>query len=264
MSVALSGDLHRGPDTHTNRPAATAVGVGTLYECTTHNLIYRSNGSTWVTYAAVIPPGGTSNQVLTKNSGTDYDLSWQTPGGGSGTLTVQDENSNVATSVTQIDLQGAGVTASSGTGEVVVTIPGGVLAAVAYCPSTLANYTTSSTTPVDADGTNLAITFTAPASGEVIVRLSGQAVTNNSAGQGWWCLRSGSSLVGNPVYVVSGTSQSGHVIDFLVTGLTAGGSYTYKWGYFVGNASHTNTIYAGGPASTSGVGAAVMTVTAVA
>jgi hypothetical protein len=39
-------------------------------------------------------------------------------------LTVQDENSNVSTAVTQIDFQGAGVTASSGTGEVVVTIPG--------------------------------------------------------------------------------------------------------------------------------------------
>lgn len=44
---------------------------------------------------------------------------------GSGSLTVQDENGNVATSVTQIDFQGAGVTASAGTGEVVVTIPGG-------------------------------------------------------------------------------------------------------------------------------------------
>jgi hypothetical protein len=39
-------------------------------------------------------------------------------------LTVQDENANVSTSVVQIDFQGAGVTASSGTGEVVVTIPG--------------------------------------------------------------------------------------------------------------------------------------------
>jgi hypothetical protein len=39
------------------------------------------------------------------------------------TLTVQDENSNVSTSVTQIDFQGGGVTASAGTGEVVVTIP---------------------------------------------------------------------------------------------------------------------------------------------
>jgi hypothetical protein len=46
-------------------------------------------------------------------------------GGGTGSLTVQDENGTVATGVTQIDFQGAGVTATAGTGEVVVTIPGG-------------------------------------------------------------------------------------------------------------------------------------------
>lgn len=39
-------------------------------------------------------------------------------------LTVQDENGNVSTAVTQIDFQGAGVTATAGTGEVIVTIPG--------------------------------------------------------------------------------------------------------------------------------------------
>jgi hypothetical protein len=40
-------------------------------------------------------------------------------------LVVQDENANVSTDVTQIDFQGAGVTVTSGTGEVIVTIPGG-------------------------------------------------------------------------------------------------------------------------------------------
>jgi hypothetical protein len=84
MTVALSGDLLRGPDTHSNRPAATAVGVGTVYECTTHSLLYRSTGAAWVTYAAVVPPGGTSGQALTKNSSTDYDASWSTVSGGGG------------------------------------------------------------------------------------------------------------------------------------------------------------------------------------
>lgn len=37
-------------------------------------------------------------------------------------LTVQDENTNVSTAVTQIDFQGSGVAVTSGTGEVVVTI----------------------------------------------------------------------------------------------------------------------------------------------
>ena len=43
---------------------------------------------------------------------------------GGGSLTVQDESGAVATGVTQIDFQGLGVSASSGTGEVVVTVPG--------------------------------------------------------------------------------------------------------------------------------------------
>ena len=48
-------------------------------------------------------------------------------GGGSTspTLTVQDENGTIATAVSQLDFQGAGVTAAVGAGgEVVVTIPG--------------------------------------------------------------------------------------------------------------------------------------------
>lgn len=43
----------------------------------------------------VLPPGGTTGQVLTKQSSTDQDADWETPsgggGGGSGYLSVQDE-----------------------------------------------------------------------------------------------------------------------------------------------------------------------------
>lgn len=45
--------------------------------------------------------------------------------GGASSLIVQDENGNVSTAVTQIDFQGAGVTVAPGTGEVIVTVPGG-------------------------------------------------------------------------------------------------------------------------------------------
>lgn len=52
-------------------------------------------------------------------------LKYKAAAAASGGLTIQDENGNVATGVTQLDFQGAGVTATAGTGEVVITIPGG-------------------------------------------------------------------------------------------------------------------------------------------
>lgn len=54
------------------------------------------------------------------------------PSGGGGGLTIQDENGTVATGVTQIDIQGAGAAAAAGSGEVVITIPGGVGGAVSH------------------------------------------------------------------------------------------------------------------------------------
>lgn len=73
-----------GPDTHANLPSATATPTGALYECTTHNKIYKNSGTAWGDWATLggggtgLPTGGTSGQVLTKNSGTDYDASWAT------------------------------------------------------------------------------------------------------------------------------------------------------------------------------------------
>lgn len=67
--------------------------------------------------------GATDGQVITWDN-TAGEWVPDTPAAG-GSLTVQDENGTVATGVTQIDFQGAGVTAASVSGEVVVTIPGG-------------------------------------------------------------------------------------------------------------------------------------------
>lgn len=51
MTATVSGIHQIG--THAARPAATAVQSGTLYSCSDHNLIYRSDGSAWSTWATL-------------------------------------------------------------------------------------------------------------------------------------------------------------------------------------------------------------------
>ena len=48
-------DVVRATGTHAARPAATAVPSGALYPCSDHDLIYRSDGATWATWATLTP-----------------------------------------------------------------------------------------------------------------------------------------------------------------------------------------------------------------
>jgi hypothetical protein len=69
--------------------------------------------------------GASDGDVVTwDNTDGEWVPAAPTGGGGSG-ITVQDENGTVATGVTQLDFQGAAVTAASGSGEVVVTVTSG-------------------------------------------------------------------------------------------------------------------------------------------
>lgn len=49
--TTLPGLLATGD--HASRPAASAVGTGALYSCTTHGLVYQSDGSSWSTWATL-------------------------------------------------------------------------------------------------------------------------------------------------------------------------------------------------------------------
>lgn len=56
MTVSRFAD-HVPDGTHASRPVATAVADGTLYACSTHGLVYQSDGATWATW--LTPTGGT-------------------------------------------------------------------------------------------------------------------------------------------------------------------------------------------------------------
>lgn len=55
---------------HASRPAATAVGGGALYACSTHALIYQSDGASWTTWADL---SGTAGGV---NVGTPFEIDY--------------------------------------------------------------------------------------------------------------------------------------------------------------------------------------------
>lgn len=70
-------------------------------------LVWNAAADKWepadVSAANGLPVGGTTGQVLTKVSGTDYDANWQTPSGGGGGGTGYDRRWNVGSAETSID-----------------------------------------------------------------------------------------------------------------------------------------------------------------
>ena len=106
----------------------------------------------------------------------------------------------------------------------------GLLAVTSYGPTSVAVYTTTSTTLADVDATNLQVTFTAPASGNILVRLS--AYGDTATADAFWGLRESTTdlIVGRSHRTAEG---EGFVsMPFYLTGIS-GGSHTYKWSYAV-------------------------------
>lgn len=124
MTNRFFSDHVLGLDIHANRPAATAVPAGALYSCSTHSLVYRSNGTTWSTWATlagagVVPAGGATGQALVKNSGTDYDTVWATL---AATKTINAQTGTTYTAVLADANRGAFLTLSNAA-AIAFTIP---------------------------------------------------------------------------------------------------------------------------------------------
>jgi hypothetical protein len=139
---------------------------------------------------------------------------------------------------------------SDGTDVGYALVPGTIIGTNNYAAS--AALVQTSGTQADADATNMKVTFTTPASGNIIVRLSGSAridQTGSGAGaRAGWGLRESSSDIIGPMFVAFGEAALpanlllGTSIDFYLTGVSAG-SHTYKWAIAGGGGSNSGGVF---------------------
>ena len=131
-----------------------------------------------------------------------------------------------------------------------------LLAAALYDPGTAANVSTASLLAMTAiDTTNLRLTFTAPASGNVLVRL--RTVSSGSTTEGGPILgvlesttivaREAPTLSRNDVTGIGATGFLVIEAMVLITGLTPGSSHTYDAAYGVETATASTALRWGGP-----------------
>lgn len=117
---------------------------------------------------------------------------------------------------------------SSGVESVIGSGSGGFLAYSKYAPVTNTIYAASSSTLADVDATNLKVTFTAPASGNVVITVCLTADCSGAGTFGFVGLREGSSDISSALFTTRDTSQSAPLtFKFYITGISAG-SHTYK------------------------------------
>lgn len=143
-----------------------------------------------------------------------------------------------------------------------LSVAGKLLGSTYYSPASNSTIATrSNATPADADATNLAVTFTAPASGSVYVVLECLANQTVSGQSFYWGLREGTtdltfSAGGTQMYIADAVNAFRHRVTIPLSGLSAG-SHTYKWAIScTTNAGNTTNLFAGD----AGYGVAVMQV----
>jgi hypothetical protein len=103
---------------------------------------------------------------------------------------------------------------------------------------------TTSATQADVDATNAAITFTAPASGKVLIRVTCHAAMNAANQNAFLGLREGTTNIAGPTFATQGVAAASFdevvSVCFYLTGVSAG-SHTYKLAFSV-NGGATFTI----------------------
>lgn len=134
----------------------------------------------------------------------------------------------------------------------------GLLAAATYDPGTAVTKATTAAIAMTAlDTTNLRLTFTAPASGRVMVRLQGTLHGAATFPQILLGVLSGSTVMGrvSPAGLVNGNLAATTFLTvegvFVVTGLTAGSSQTWDAAYGVETVVASTGLKYGGPNNTT-------------
>lgn len=121
---------------------------------------------------------------------------------------------------------------------------GQTLAQLSYNSVGGTTYTTTSTTIVAIDTTNLAITFTAPPSGQVWVEFEGALLVAASKNI-YFGLISAGSQIGPATVMLGAFAELDRITGkLLITSLTPGASYTFQLAWFV-TTGGTATMYNG-------------------
>jgi hypothetical protein len=113
---------------------------------------------------------------------------------------------------------------------------GGALAVVSYASSSDSIIASPSTSFTDVDATHLAVTFEAPSSGNVVVRVTGILYTQGDADYGYFDLREGGADISGTSRALSIAVQVLSTLAWYLTGL-AGGSHTLTLGFRTGASS---------------------------
>jgi hypothetical protein len=110
---------------------------------------------------------------------------------------------------------------------------GGLLACVQYGPASEAPYTIATGTLTAVDSTNLTVSFAAPASGQVLIRLSAMLQATAGTSICFGLLDHTSHAQVGPISTAAYGSNATVATPLLITGLTPATVYQYDWAWLV-------------------------------
>lgn len=204
----------------TERTKLTGVATGATANDTDANLKARAN-HTGTQTLATISDAGTAAAVNTgTTSGTVPVL------GAGGVLAIGRLATGTPTGAKFVRDDGTLATPAGGGSAV-------PLAVISYGPATAATVSTTSATLVDIDATNLAVTFTVPTSGKVLVTLNAWSTGGNTSTYQWG-LRNGTTPVVGADHGINYNTPNTPIRQtalMYITGLTPGASLTWKWAH---------------------------------